>query len=148
MPVGELMTPYKDRPENSESKLRTYSDGFRILKCISSLIKEEKPLPSCISFFFAILSFVFFYPVLVQYLESGNVPRFPTAILCSVLMLLSFLSLFSGIILDTQAKARKELKRLFYLAVSGTSHENEEKIVTEKNLSGSSATKFMALVWG
>ena len=110
--------------------------------------REASPFFSCISFFLAILSFVFFYPVLVQYLESGNVPRFPTAILCSVLMLLSFLSLFSGIILDTQAKARKELKRLFYLAVSGTSHENEEKIVTEKNLQAVQQQSSWALGYG
>ena len=63
-------------------------------------------------------------------------------------MLLSFLSLFSGIILDTQAKARKELKRLFYLAVSGTSHENEEKIVTEKNLQAVQQQSSWALGYG
>lgn len=117
MPVGEFVTDYKDRPANSESKLRTYYDGFRILKCISFLVKEEKPFQffGIISLFLAFCSLGFFYPVLIEYLGTGKVPRLPTVVLSSVLMLLSFLNLFSGIILDMQARTRKEFKRLMYL---------------------------------
>lgn len=133
MPVSEVETQYKERPENSESKLRTFSDGFRILKCISYLFKEEKPLPffGGLGFLFALTSLGIFYPVLIEYLETSQVPRFPTAILSSALMLVSFLCFFCGVILDTQAKARKELKYLFYLGKALSS--GAKSPITEKN---------------
>ncbi len=117
MPICEVQTPYKARPAGSVSKLRTYHDGFRILMTILILFKEELPL-----FFFglaggvlAFLSVVLGIPVVMTYLETGLVPRFPTAILSTGLMILAFLSLVSGLILATVTRGRLEMKRLFYL---------------------------------
>ncbi len=117
LPVAEIETPYGARIEGSESKLNTYTDGFRILKVIFLLTKEEKPLQ-----FFSVVALVLFvsslllaWPIVLTYVETGLVPRFPTAILSMGLMLLSFLSLTSGVLLDSVAQSRKELKRLQYL---------------------------------
>jgi glycosyltransferase involved in cell wall biosynthesis len=121
MPIAEVNTPYKDRPPGSASKLRTYRDGVRILTAILVLFKEERPL----AFFglaglaLALLSLGLGYPVLMEYLRTGLVPRFPTAILATGLMILAFLSFASGLILETVTRGRKELKRLAYLAVPG-----------------------------
>lgn len=121
MPIAEVDTPYKDRPPGSASKLRTYRDGVRILTAILVLFKEERPL----AFFglaglaLALLSLGLGYPVLMEYLRTGLVPRFPTAILATGLMILAFLSFASGLILETVTRGRKELKRLAYLAVPG-----------------------------
>lgn len=121
MPIAEMDTPYKDRPPGSSSKLRTYRDGVRILLAILLLFKEERPL----AFFglaglaLMLLSLVLGYPVLMEYLATGLVPRFPTAILATGLMILAFLSFASGLILETVTRGRKELKRLAYLAVPG-----------------------------
>lgn len=118
MPICEMQTPYKARPEGSVSKLRTYHDGFRILMTIMVLFKEELPL-----FFFglaggvlALLSIALGIPIVKTYLETGLVPRFPTAILSTGLMILAFLSFTSGLILETVTKGRLEIKRLFYLS--------------------------------
>jgi glycosyltransferase involved in cell wall biosynthesis len=117
MPVKEVATVYKERPEGSESKLRTYSDGFRILRTIVSLIKEERPLQ-----FFIFVSALLFLssvglatPIILEFFETGLVPRFPTAILATGLMILSFLSLACGLILDTVTIGRRESKRIAYL---------------------------------
>ncbi|MCU0935152.1 MAG: glycosyl transferase, partial [Gammaproteobacteria bacterium] len=112
---------YKDRPPGSASKLRTYRDGVRILLAILLLFKEERPL----AFFglaglgLMVLSLALGYPVLTEYLATGLVPRFPTAILATGLMTLAFLSFASGLILETVTRGRKELKRLAYLAIPG-----------------------------
>lgn len=119
MPIAEVETPYKARPEGSTSKLNTWRDGFRILFTILRLFKEERPF----IFFglgFAVLSLasvVLAWPVAVTWLETGLVPRLPTAVLATGLMLLGFLSLACGFILDTVTHGRRELKRLAYLAV-------------------------------
>ena len=120
MPVGEMDTPYKDRPEGSASKLRTYSDGLRILRTIVMLVKDERPL-----LFFSSASLALFVasiglsiPILTEYHRTHLVPRFPTAILTMGLMMLSFLSLVCGLILDSVARGRKELRRLIYLSLS------------------------------
>jgi glycosyltransferase involved in cell wall biosynthesis len=119
MPIGEIETPYKDRPEGSSSKLRTYSDGLRILRTIVMLVKDERPL-----IFFAVAGLILFVtaiilsiPILVVYHETHLVPRFPTAILSTGLVLLSFLSLACGLILDSVARGRKEVKRMIYLSI-------------------------------
>ena len=119
MPIGELETPYKDRPEGSESKLRTFSDGFRILKTIGILVKEERPLQffSCLFALLALLSVVLGWPVVTEFVDTGLVPRFPTAILATGIMLLAFLSLACGLILDTVTHGRREQKRMFYLGI-------------------------------
>lgn len=119
MPVGEVRVAYKDRVEGSVSKLRTYSDGIRILRTIVLLVKEERPLQ-----FFAICGFLLFLlgvgvsvPVVLDYLRTGLVPRLPTAVLSTGLVLLSFLALVCGLILDSVSRGRKEIKRLSYLAI-------------------------------
>jgi hypothetical protein len=121
MPVVEVSTPYKVRPAGSSSKLRTYRDGLRILMMILILFKEERPFAffSIISVLLAIVSLVLAYPVFVTYLETGLVPRFPTAILSTGLMILASLSFTSGIILETVTRGRHEMKRLFYLSLPG-----------------------------
>ncbi len=119
MPIGEVPTPYKDRPAGSESKLRTYSDGFRILRTIILLVKEERPLAffAAIGAVLLLLAVLVAVPVLTEFLRTGLVPRLPTAVLATGLVLLSFLSLTCGLILDSVTRGRKELKRLSYLAI-------------------------------
>jgi glycosyltransferase involved in cell wall biosynthesis len=119
MAIAEVQTPYKDRPEGSTSKLRTFRDGFRILKTISILLKEERPL-RFFSLIFAILaaiSVAIAWPIVVEFMQTGLVPRFPTAILATGIMLLAFHSLFSGLILDTVTHGRREMRRMAYLAI-------------------------------
>ena len=118
MPTGEIDTIYRSRPEGSTSKLRTYRDGFRILFMILSLIRAERPLPffAIVALFFALLAIILIIPILVTYIHTGLVPRFPTAFLAMGLMLIAFLSVTSGIVLDTVTKGRREMKRLFYLS--------------------------------
>lgn len=120
MPVAEVETPYGNRPEGSTSKLHTVADGLRILRTIAALIKEERPLLffSLVAALLAILSVVLAIPIFREYFETGLVPRFPTAILCSALGLLACLSFYAGLILDTVTTGRRELKRLVYLQLA------------------------------
>ena len=125
MPVAEVVTPYGMRPVGSESKLRTYRDGFRILKTIADLFKEERPL-IFFSLLFVLLAFVaviLVIPVFITYVETGLVPRFPTAILATGIMILAFLSLACGFILDMVTLGRRELKRLSYLSIPAPGRE-------------------------
>jgi hypothetical protein len=117
MPCGEIMTAYGSRPYGSASKLNTYRDGIKILWTIFLLVKAEKPLAFfSVGFFLCILSaLILAAPLAVTYMQTGLVPRFPTAILSSALVLLGFLSLACGMILDTVTKGRLEAKRLAYL---------------------------------
>ncbi len=119
MPVGEIVTRYKDRPAGSTSKLRTYSDGIRILRTIVILVKEERPLAffTVCAALFALVGLALSVPVVVNYVQTGLVPRLPTAVLVVGLMLLAALSLTCGLILDSVARGRKEIKRLAYLAI-------------------------------
>jgi glycosyltransferase involved in cell wall biosynthesis len=119
MPLGEMETPYKDRPAGSASKLRTYSDGLRILRTIVMLVKDERPL-----IFFATAGLVLFLvgtglsiPIFIEFHRTHLVPRFPTAILSTGLVLMSFLSLVCGLVLDSVARGRKEIKRMVYLSI-------------------------------
>jgi hypothetical protein len=121
MAIGEIPTRYSDRPQGSASKLRTYSDGLRILRTIVVLVKEERPLQ-----FFCGCGGVLLLagigvgiPVVLEFLRTGFVPRLPTAVLAMGLVLLSFLSFAVGLILDSVSRGRKEMKRLAYLAVPG-----------------------------
>jgi glycosyltransferase involved in cell wall biosynthesis len=120
MPVAELPTAYRERPSGSSSKLRTVNDGLRISRTILILLKEERPLAFFTTIFvvLALTSVVLAWPLLVTYLETGLVPRFPTAILASAMMLLAFLSQACGLILDTVTRGRRELKRMHYLAIN------------------------------
>jgi glycosyltransferase involved in cell wall biosynthesis len=117
MPVAEKALPYAERPEGSHSKLSTWTDGLRILRMIVLILKDERPF-----FFFgmlgaaaAALSLVAGIPIVIEFLRTGLVPRFPTAILATGLMLIAVLCVFSGAILDSVSRGRREAKRLFYL---------------------------------
>ncbi len=121
VPMVEIDTRYKERPEGSESKLNKWRDGFRILFTIASLVRKERPLIffSGLFGFFALFSLAVGAPVIVEYFHTGLVPRLPTAVLSTGLMVLAFLSLASGLILDTVTRGRWELKRIAYLAIPG-----------------------------
>ena len=125
MAMGEVRTAYRDRPAGSASKLRTYSDGLRILRTIVTLVKEERPLQffSLCGLLLLLLGIGFGVPVVMEFLATGLVPRLPTAVLATGLMLLSFLSFAAGLILESVARGRKEFKRLAYLAVPGPGSE-------------------------
>src|SRR3981189_618422 len=118
LPVAEIETPYYARPEGSVSKLNTWRDGFRILGTILKLYRSEKPLRffAAIGTFLALVSFGLAVPVIITYLEEGIVPRLPTAVLSTGLMILAVLSLSSGLWLDTVTRGRGEMKLLAYLA--------------------------------
>jgi hypothetical protein len=119
LPVLEMATAYGARPEGSHSKLNTYRDGWRILIAILRLFKAERPLAFFgIGFAFCLMSaLVLAAPVAVTYLQTGSVPRVPTAVLCASLTLLGFLLLVCGLVLDTVTHGRLEAKRLAYLRV-------------------------------
>src|SRR4051812_29905204 len=118
MPVGEVVTAYGARPEGSQSKLSTYRDGWRILKTILHLYRIERPVLfyGSFSLFLAALALILAAPLVLTYLKTGLVPRFPTAILVTGLMILAFLSFFCGLILDTVVRGRREVRRLHYLS--------------------------------
>jgi hypothetical protein len=118
MPITEVATPYKDRPPGSVSKLSTFRDGFRILFMIGKLVKEERPLESfaITAAVLALASVILATPVFLTYLETGLVPRLPTAILSTGLMILAFLAVTCGLILETVTRGRREMKRLAYLS--------------------------------
>jgi glycosyltransferase involved in cell wall biosynthesis len=119
MPILEIDTHYRERPAGSTSKLRTYRDGIRILSTIFHLFREERPLLffSLISGLFALTSLMLAYPVIVEFLETGLVRRFPTAILATGMAILSALSLASAFILDTVTHGRRSDALLHALAI-------------------------------
>lgn len=119
MPTAEIETAYKERPAGSSSKLSTFKDGWKILLMILVLIKEERPLPffSVISACFAAMSIILMLPILAEFVQTGLVPRLPTAVLSMFMMLLGFLSLACGLILATVTRGRNEMKRLQYLSI-------------------------------
>jgi glycosyltransferase involved in cell wall biosynthesis len=118
LPVAEVETPYFARPEGSFSKLNTWRDGFRILGTILKLYRSEKPLRffTAIGIFLALVSIGLAVPVVVTYLETGLVPRLPTAVLSMGLMIVALLSVSSGLVLDTVTRGRREMKLLAYLS--------------------------------
>lgn len=119
LPTGELCTPYGARMEGSESKLRTYHDGFRILVTIARMLLTERPrlLFGGIAGLFAVTSVVLAGPVFMTWLETGMVPRLPTALLSTGLMLLAAASLGFGWLMDNVTRGRVEAKRLAYLGI-------------------------------
>jgi glycosyltransferase involved in cell wall biosynthesis len=118
MPVAEIETPYFARPEGSESKLSTYGDGFRILNTIVQLYRLERPLLffGVIGALLALVAVIMAAPLVVTYLHTHLVPRQPTAILVTGLVILAALNGFTGLILDTVVRGRREVRRLAYLA--------------------------------
>jgi uncharacterized membrane protein len=119
MPVAEVITAYAARPEGSVSKLSTYRDGWRILNTIIRLVRYERPL-----FFFGVVAALMValavglsIPLIITYMETGLVPRIPTAVLVMGLMILAGLNAMCGLILDTVVRGRLEVRRLAYLAI-------------------------------
>jgi glycosyltransferase involved in cell wall biosynthesis len=118
LPVAEIETPYYARPEGSFSKLNTWRDGFRILGTILKLYRSEKPLRffTGIGAFLALVAIGLAIPIFITYLELGIVPRLPTAVLSTGLMIVAMLSISSGLVLDTVTRGRREIKLLAYLS--------------------------------
>ena len=129
MITAEVDTPYHPRPEGSVSKLSTIRDGWRILYTIVELIKEERPLQFFFVFFaiFSGSSVILGVPLIVEFMDTGLVPRFPTAILATGMMMLAFVNLICGLILETVTRGRKELKRMQYLTIPDPLAEHPEK---------------------
>jgi len=125
MDIAEIDTNYKERPPGSTSKLRTFRDGWRILLMITNLVRNERPL-----LFFALIgtllagvAIALGVPVILEYMDTGYVRRYPTAILCSGLGVISVLSFATGLILDVLAHVRRETKRLVYLQYPAPSRD-------------------------
>jgi glycosyltransferase involved in cell wall biosynthesis len=122
LPVEEIETPYYARPEGSSSKLSTWRDGFRILLTIANLYRAERPLPffSVLGLIAGLVSIGLAVPIVITFLETGLVPRLPTAVLATGLMLLAFLCGAVGLVLDTVTRGRREMKLLAYLSQHAT----------------------------
>jgi glycosyltransferase involved in cell wall biosynthesis len=127
MPIGEVETPYFARPEGSVSKLSTYRDGWRIVGTIATLYRIERPLWFFGGFggLLAALAVIFAVPLVVTYMHTGLVPRFPTAILTTGLIILAALCFFTGLILDTVVHGRREVRRLAYLQLPAPGRVSE-----------------------
>jgi glycosyltransferase involved in cell wall biosynthesis len=125
LPVDEVATPYYSRPSGSASKLSTWRDGFRILWTVLRLYRAERPLSLFGAFgvALAIMSIGLALPIFVTYVEQGLVPRLPTAVLSTGLMVLAFLSIACGLILDTVTRGRREAKLIAYLALRAPGEE-------------------------
>ena len=121
MPVGEVETAYAARPEGSQSKLSTYSDGWRILKTIVTLYRIERPVLfyGSIGALLVAAAILLAIPLVVTYVNTGLVPRVPTAILVTGMVIIAVLCVFAGLILDTVTRGRREVRRLAYLAQPG-----------------------------
>jgi glycosyltransferase involved in cell wall biosynthesis len=129
LPVGEVATPYYSRPSGSSSKLSTWRDGFRILSMVLKLYRTERPL----SFFgslgiaLALGAIGLAIPIFITYLHEGLVPRLPTAVLATGLVLVAFLSIACGLILDTVTRGRREMKLIAYLALRAPPGEERRR---------------------
>ena len=125
LPVGELTTPYYSRPAGSASKLSTWHDGFRILWTVLKLYRAERPLAlfGSLGLALAIMAIGLAIPVFITYLEEGLVPRLPTAVLSTGLMVVAVLSIACGLILDTVTRGRREAKLIAYLALRAPGEE-------------------------
>ncbi|MDT8277778.1 MAG: glycosyltransferase [Roseomonas mucosa] len=119
LPVGELPTPYRERPAGSASKLHTIRDGVRILGTIAALVRRERPLPffGGLAALLLLLAALLMIPVLETYLETGLVPRMPSFLASVGLTILAWLSIACGLILDTVTQGRREAKRMAYLSI-------------------------------
>jgi len=125
LPVGEIPTPYYSRPAGSASKLSTWHDGFRILWTVLKLYRAERPLAlfGSLGIALAIVSVGLAIPLVITYVQEGLVPRLPTAVLSTGLMLVAFLSIACGLILDTVTRGRREVKLIAYLALRAPGEE-------------------------
>jgi len=141
MPVAEIDTSYRERPSGSHSKLNTLRVGWRILFTILNLLRQERPLKLAfaISSVFAATSLALGVPVIIEFLETGLVPRLPTAVLAMGLMLSAFLFLIVGIVLDSVVDGHRELKRLAYLSIPGPAASEPPAAGTRVETGGRSA---------
>jgi glycosyltransferase involved in cell wall biosynthesis len=132
LPVAEVSTPYRDRPVGSQSKLRTFHDGFRILKTIFYLVREERPLQffSGVGLLFVVAALVLGAPLIPEFIQTGLVPRLPTAVLATGLVLLGAISFVTGLILDLVTLGRREMKRLHYLSLQGPTVRERRRTLT------------------
>jgi glycosyltransferase involved in cell wall biosynthesis len=121
MPVSEIVTRYGARPEGSASKLSTWRDGWRILRTIVTLFRIERPVLyfGTIGAALALLAILLVLPLAITYVQTGLVPRLPTALLATGLAIVACLCFFTGLILDTVVRGRREVRRLAYLALPG-----------------------------
>ena len=119
MPCGELETAYGARPEGSASKLSTYRDGWRILKTIGTLYRVERPVLfyGTIGALLLLAGLILALPLVLTYIDTGLVPRVPTAILVTGMAIVAVLCFFAGLILDTVTRGRREMRRLAYLSL-------------------------------
>lgn len=129
VPIAEVHTPYGARSAGTASKLNTWRDGWRILRTIARLVKEERPFAFFVSIgsILALAAVVLAIPLLLEFLATGLVPRIPTAVLVTGLMLVAVMSFVCGLILDTVTRGRRELKRMHYLLHASLIDKDEVK---------------------
>lgn len=130
LPVAEIDTAYNARPEGSASKLNTYADGLKIFGRIIQLFRSERPqlFFSLVGFSLLLAALLLAYPLVVTFVETGLVPRFPTAILATGIALSSLLSFVCGLILDTVTRGRREAKQLAYLGIEARQHQRAGRV--------------------
>jgi hypothetical protein len=129
VPIAEVRTPYGARSAGTASKLNTWRDGWRILRTIARLVKEERPFAFFVSIgsILALTAIVLAIPLLLDFLATGLVLRIPTAVLSTGLMLVAVMSFVCGLILDTVTRGRRELKRMHYLLHASLTNKDERK---------------------
>lgn len=127
IPIAEVRTPYGTRSAGTASKLNTWRDGWRILRTIARLVKEERPFAffATIGSILALTAIALAIPLLLEFLATGLVPRIPTAVLSTGLMLVSVMSFVCGLVLDTVTRGRRELKRMHYLLHASLTNKDE-----------------------
>jgi hypothetical protein len=129
IPIAEVHTPYGARSAGTASKLNTWRDGWRILRTIGRLVKEERPFAFFVSIgsLLALTAIGLAIPLLLEFLATGLVPRIPTAVLSTGLMLVAVMSFVCGLVLDTVTRGRRELKRMHYLLHASLTNKDERK---------------------
>ena len=130
MQIGNVIVDYRDRPEGSVSKLNTYSDGFRVLGTIFRLYRDYKPFGffSILALLLAVISVLFFIPVLLEYFATGLVLKFPTLIVCGFVMLAAIQSFFAGLMLSNMAqKNRRDFEYRFNLVCEKERRRRDKK---------------------
>jgi len=129
IPIAEVHTPYGARSAGTASKLNTWRDGWRILRTIGRLVKEERPFAFFVSIgsLLALTAIGLAIPLLLEFFATGLVPRIPTAVLSTGLMLVAVMSFVCGLVLDTVTRGRRELKRMHYLLHASLTNKDERK---------------------
>lgn len=130
MQVENVIIEYRDRPEGSESKLNTYSDGFKVIRMIAGLYRAYNPMGffGIIALILAVVSVCFFIPVLGEYLDTGLVVKFPTLIVCGFTMIAAIQSLFAGMELQNTVKKNRQDFEMNLQAVAEKKKENMRRL--------------------